>query len=912
MAYRAEIEIGVKGTEKLRDLKSTIEALSQRINKLDELANTFQAPIQSVKNYTQAVKDATIALDKAELASIDEANAIKVVARAITEENTVRQRRLFLLDTEIRKQQGLLHAAPKTGTVELGPGGPGFSGGFTASQRQVLNEQAILRTNEAQNKIRRETLQILSREELFEIKLQKILERNAELEETRKKAIAARKGALSNAAVGAAFPLLFGQSGAAAAGGGIGGALGSLIPGVGGFGGSLIGTLIGEKAGQANKVKELAANIGFSTEQTKLLGVAFQQAGRDFDKFQASISTIQGLSLSINDQAKAVQLASTLTENYGGKIDKVTNAFANALSTGKVSQGTLNQLTHEGIPIQQALADKYGISRSAILQLAKDGKISVQDLVDTLVQLGNEGVSSAGKQQKAFNDAYSNIQTSLDNLGATVSSVFGDAGQRIINVFNTALLNTLQYIKEVIDGFDALAQVAGPALKVIVDKYLDIEFASLKAIGSIPGLANAILSVTSTVIGPLSDVISLLNIIRGARVLKKERQGPYVPERLKKPPLTSFTVPSQFVGGGGGGGSSAAENAAKRLAEQTQKQLIASGALLTDEQNRLKVTAATSDLQKLDAEYEKIRADRFQKFVKLYKDSLSNKERSNLLAAQSAAIAADDANYQDKKAKILADQTAEYYTQIGLSDVLSKKVQGSIAGAFLPGRQLSGFRTDISLSPGLATSPLQEQAQQVTDSLQKLQDPVNQISTAAESIGTSFSNSFKSVITGATSAREALAGFFQSVANAFLDMAAQIIAKWIQMTILNTVLKIFPVAPSANYSSVFSTGKLNLGSSMFGAGAPNLGLRAAGGPVTGGSPYIVGEKGPELFVPGRSGTIVPNGAMMGGSTNVVVNVDATGSNVQGNEQDGKQLGRVIALAIQSELIKQKRPGGLLA
>lgn len=44
-------------------------------------------------------------------------------------------------------------------------------------------------------------------------------------------------------------------------------------------------------------------------------------------------------------------------------------------------------------------------------------------------------------------------------------------------------------------------------------------------------------------------------------------------------------------------------------------------------------------------------------------------------------------------------------------------------------------------------------------------------------------------------------------------------------------------------------------------------FRAAGGPVTSGMPYVVGEKGPELFVPNRSGQIVPNGA--GGGTEVI-------------------------------------------
>jgi len=87
--------------------------------------------------------------------------------------------------------------------------------------------------------------------------------------------------------------------------------------------------------------------------------------------------------------------------------------------------------------------------------------------------------------------------------------------------------------------------------------------------------------------------------------------------------------------------------------------------------------------------------------------------------------------------------------------------------------------------------------------------------------------------------------------------------------------------------------------------------KANGGPVSTGKSYMVGERGPEMFVPNAGGRIVPN-SDLGGSTNIVVNVDASGSSVEGDEQGGRELGRVISVAIQSELIKQKRPGGLLA
>lgn len=92
---------------------------------------------------------------------------------------------------------------------------------------------------------------------------------------------------------------------------------------------------------------------------------------------------------------------------------------------------------------------------------------------------------------------------------------------------------------------------------------------------------------------------------------------------------------------------------------------------------------------------------------------------------------------------------------------------------------------------------------------------------------------------------------------------------------------------------------------LFGGG------RAKGGTVMGGNSYMVGERGPELFTPGRSGSIAPNSSI-GGGANVVVNVDASGTKAEGDGRQANQLGAALGAAVQAELIKQKRPGGLLA
>ena len=94
-----------------------------------------------------------------------------------------------------------------------------------------------------------------------------------------------------------------------------------------------------------------------------------------------------------------------------------------------------------------------------------------------------------------------------------------------------------------------------------------------------------------------------------------------------------------------------------------------------------------------------------------------------------------------------------------------------------------------------------------------------------------------------------------------------------------------------------------------------LGFANGGRPPVG-RPSIVGERGPELFVPDRAGTIIPNNQLGGGgaamASNVVVNVDASGTTVEGNEGQSRQLGALIGAAVQTELIKQQRPGGLLS
>lgn len=229
------------------------------------------------------------------------------------------------------------------------------------------------------------------------------------------------------------------------------------------------------------------------------------------------------------------------------------------------------------------------------------------------------------------------------------------------------------------------------------------------------------------------------------------------------------------------------------------------------------------------------------------------------------------------------------------------------------------------------------QEEKTKQGAQKLKEDMQGI---ASSIGDSFGTAFKGIITGSMTAQEALAGMFQSIADHFADMVAQMIAEWIKMMILKGIEAIInPMAGLGNLGGGISSGL----SSGFSAGAAsaiptdaagwgasfgtslkfaNGGIAtggftafANGGMVTGPTMGLVGEgRYNEAIVPLPDGKSIPVELAGGGSSSptVIVNVDAKGSQVEGNEQNANQLGRVISAAVQTELIKQQRPGGLLA
>jgi phage-related minor tail protein len=165
-------------------------------------------------------------------------------------------------------------------------------------------------------------------------------------------------------------------------------------------------------------------------------------------------------------------------------------------------------------------------------------------------------------------------------------------------------------------------------------------------------------------------------------------------------------------------------------------------------------------------------------------------------------------------------------------------------------------------------------------------DAANKLAEAQSAAAMKTSEAYTSV------AKDVVGGFIQdmrngvSAADAFANALNRLADRLIDMA-LDTVFN------PANFASLFAGAPMDL---------TKLSPRANGGPVRRGGGYLVGERGPEMFVPSSAGSIIPNqrlaaGGGRGGDANVSVNViNASGEKVETRERR-TDLGRTVEVMV---------------
>jgi TP901 family phage tail tape measure protein len=645
--------------------------------------------------------------------------------------------------------------------------------------------------------------------------------------------------------------------------------------------------------GFSGLMAELALKMGTNQEAAvRLLGsqeamrgafAAAAKGGKDYQMILEGLGGAAGktdsdfnqMKTSIENQLKALDTAfKNLSEALGlafgpsviksvGDLTGLINGFATAIKA--VPQ-----------PVASAVVELVKIvAQMVLLQKAMQAIIALRVGFVAAMTASTTAVAASGTAAAATSSAYAlyarNTQTLAGQSAAATAKVtpLGNALRSIasigvitvaINLIVNGLSNAIRANQEIakLRGQRAAGGAAAMYGGTAPAESKQVAQQTLKAIKAErkrgTPLATVMLGSLAGLVGQPTpaDLLDRMNLLRERELTAQATLG-----------LPTRAVAANAGGngdGGGGGGNGGGDSGGSRAARAKKAKEIKD------------ITAEELELQ--------LRLGMAQQSQNKLQDAYYTKQLALLQLAQ------QEIGPNDRKAKTL-DIVRQYATTL-------KEINEAEAKVTLP--TIVERIADMAAGYGKAldfTVQLTEQQKQQ----KALADGI------AGTVGEGMTSAFNALIQGSedfgTSLRRIASGVL-------IDIANQLLRVFVIQKAINALSGLF--GGGGGGGGGFAPG-VSFNPSAF--SMPSLLTRAKGGSVMSGQPYLVGERGPELFMPGRSGGIAPTGSF-GGGVNVVVNVDAGGTSVEGNEPNANQMGRIIGAAVQAEIVKMQRPGGLLA
>jgi lambda family phage tail tape measure protein len=323
------------------------------------------------------------------------------------------------------------------------------------------------------------------------------------------------------------------------------------------------------------------------------------------------------------------------------------------------------------------------------------------------------------------------------------------------------------------------------------------------------------------------------------------------------------------------------------------------------------------------------------------KDKRAAKERARLDAAQAGALqildlsaAQSELNKNVKEWIIQQDQAAsQFQFEIDLCGkstievaklTAARRIQLQVEEEIRQKQKESSVPIDRSgfdkaAAAAIAKSnALYDQADaQQRDPWFNMQESIRRYGEEASNVGAQIGNAMTDAFHGA---EDAFVQFTMTGKLSFKSLASSILADIARIESRKAISGLLSMATKYLFGGGAepSSGPGSSGWDGYGNMTEVDGKFAAGGTVLGGSTYLVGERGPEIFKPAGAGTIIPNskigGAGGGVEVNVIVNAD-TGQSQSDSKGDGREmerLGKLIGDKVRETIIQEKRMGGMLA
>ena len=702
-------------------------------------------------------------------------------------------------------------------------------------------------------------------------------------------------------AVGALAGAPFGLAGMAA-GGAIGaqaGMMGQQVAGLASYTASIERQRTALKLVTEDSVSYQQA-LDFINTTSQRLAIPQEQITRQFTQLSASVLGAGG---NVRDAEKAFLGIAAGIRGTGGSLqdmEAALRATAQVFSKGKVSAEELRQQIGERLPGAFTLfAKSVGMTPQELDKALEDGKVSLQDFQKFAEELFKRYGKSAEIIAQGPQSAGDRLQASLSKLSESVGRLLAPIGAAFQTIFA--------------DIVNAITRAANALARFMGMKFYDPE--------RIADLEKRIKGVTADLAGPTDSMTAR------RRGVLTQLQSELRQERSRIPSAGAGTTPRPsglpgITADGGGGGSKKAEQEAKRqerLLERRNDLTRQAGEL--ERQLNFKINETVEALQALGATaWEKIESN-YNKSVREAGKQTDDLARKVFNLAREAAQAGGNLNEGPlikalQQLEEASNELARGETGQAMSDWFASTEEGfrSITEKVYENARAMQYNADVmgGLKDGLVS---------YADNVGTVREAFANL--ANQGIKGVENSIFDLVTTGTTN--------YQAFAAEILSQTARMI---IQQYVLKTIMSslgflggptgsaVAPLSGVSQYNAnatsfnplAFMGGfSFAMGGIMTQQGPLKLKRYAAGGIASGPQLAMYGEGSrPEAYVPLPDGRSIPVTMKGGGVGNVVVNVDANGSNVEGNGQQANALGKAIGIAVQQELIKQKRPGGLLA
>ena len=666
----------------------------------------------------------------------------------------------------------------------------------------------------------------------------------------------------------------------------------SFTKSLGGLKGAILGLglaaltkrMVGQAASFAEtkvRLKALSAEYGEYGRIQQLV----EQNAKTFNQSQAESASnfadvfarLRPLGTSLEDIQTVYKGFNATALASGTSAAAASNAFlqlSQALGTGRLQGDEFRSIADQVPGILKLVSDEMKVTVGELKKLGSEGKITSDILINALA--------------KGFDLNKDKIQQLLDESPAQKFKAFGNAVSELSNAVGTELLPV---VTPAVEELTMLLKTVGQLPKPIRETGAAILLLTTAAVALTPaikGIGAALAGITGAGLLAAAPWLALAAGITAAVVALNRYNAAKQPnvQNLKRVGV-ELTKANKAVKEAQGRLDKETDNTARRSLELAVNSLKDQRQRIVKEFNRLNAGIPLSTpIQTEDKTLPKVIADTGKGGAARGPQDISTAMETLLLRQQQLRFSNDELAQSRIEKEIQIQSILESQSQPRERNIALIEAENDAlfrtASIFA-----ENFKKADEANKKITASAMEgvragfAAAQEIDAELQEQAQKINQLySSIGQTITTGIVDSLTAAVDGTKSLAEVASDTLSSLANIMLKFG------------INSLL------------GGLGSGGGFLGK-LFG------GKRASGGSVSPSKSYLVGERGPELFSPGRSGSIAPNGSL-GGGANVVVNVDASGTKAEGDGQGAKQLGSAIGAAVQAELIRQQRPGGLLS